>query len=311
MSLRHACFTIFFPNDHVTAYDTATGVFKNLDPIRYAIWQLERCPDTDRIHVQGYLELNGTKRLAGVKKLFWCDSVHVEKRRGTRLQAKEYCSKEDTKVQGPWEYGKWINGPGERSDLHAIAEAITDGADLRIIDSEFPEQAAKYNQWVRRMISYERQKNLQVPQITLRPWQEDLVQLLSTPPHPRQILWYWDPNGNAGKTTFARWLMTTPLFTKRVAYFRGGKHADVAYAYDYEDVVVFDYCRDSIEFISYSVLEHLKDGMIFSTKYESTRKIFNPPHVLVFANQEPNRSKLSLDRWNVHQILTFAPNQVC
>lgn len=311
MSIRSVCFTLFFPNDHVTPYDTATGIFKSTDAIRYAIWQLERCPNTDRIHIQGYLELRTSKRFSGIKKLFWLqDTVHLEKRQGTRDQAREYCRKEDTQVCGPFEFGTWINGPGERSDLELIKQAITDGADQQQIDNDFPEQAARYQQWVRRMIAYERHKNLQVPQITLRPWQEDLVEILSTPPHPRQIMWYWDPNGNAGKTTFARWLMTSPLFTKKVAYFRGGKHADVAYAYNYEEVVIFDYCRDSLEFISYSVLEHLKDGMIFSTKYEATKKIFNTPHVLVFANQEPNRSKLSQDRWNVHQILTLTSSSV-
>jgi len=46
--------------------------------------------------------------------------LHVEGRRGTRDQAREYCRKEESRVDGggPWEYGNFgLGGQGKRSDL--------------------------------------------------------------------------------------------------------------------------------------------------------------------------------------------------
>ena len=40
-----------------------------------------------------------------VKKLFDINFIHLEIRRGTQQQARDYCQKHDTRVDGPWEYG--------------------------------------------------------------------------------------------------------------------------------------------------------------------------------------------------------------
>ncbi len=52
----------------------------------------------------------------------------------------------------------------------------------------------------------------------------------------------------------------------------------------------------------YSGLPQSKNGVLFSPKYESGQKIFKPPHVFVFANYEPDQTKLSADRWNIVQL---------
>lgn len=65
-----------------------------------------------------------------------------------------------------------------------------------------------------------------------------------------------------------------------------------------------------MEFLNYPLLEHFKDGHVFSSKYESRNKEAKTPHVLVFSNQEPDRSKLSQDRWNIHQILSLTRDSV-
>ena len=43
----------------------------------------------------------------------------------------------------------------------------------------------------------------------------------------------------------------------------------------------------------------LKNGKIVQTKYEVTVKIYEAPHIMVFANWEPNFMAMSLDRWHV------------
>jgi len=42
--------------------------------------------------------------------------------------------------------------------------------------------------------------------------------------------------------------------------------------------------------------------MIYSSKYEGGYKLFNSPHVIVFANAEPKYEALSGDRWKVFNI---------
>jgi hypothetical protein len=49
-------------------------------------------------------------------------------------------------------------------------------------------------------------------------------------------------------------------------------------------------------------MEDFKNGMIFSTKYESKAKVFKKPHLIVFSNFMPNMEALSKDRWEIRQL---------
>ena len=54
-------------------------------------------------------------------------------------------------------------------------------------------------------------------------------------------------------------------------------------------------------------MENLKDGRLFSEKYEPRIKRFKPPHKFVFANRWPDFSKLSLDRWVLMDLTMDEP----
>jgi len=84
----------------------------------------------------------------------------------------------------------------------------------------------------------------------------------------------------------------------------GGKVADIAHPYKAEPVVVFDLSRTMVDHCDhiYTIIEKLKDGCLFSGKYQSHSKIFDSPHVIVFANFKPDLTKLSIDRWKVVSI---------
>lgn len=106
--------------------------------LQYIVYQLERGETTGRLHIQGYLELCSPMRIAGVKKILDRQDAHIEKRKGTVDQAIEYCKKEATRVEGPWEDGKH-KGQGLRSDLAEVCEMIKNGSRLEEVADEYPD----------------------------------------------------------------------------------------------------------------------------------------------------------------------------
>ena len=54
--------------------------------------------------------------------------------------------------------------------------------------------------------------------------------------------------------------------------------------------------------MNYEVIESVKNGVVFSTKYESQMKVFKTPHVIIMANFAPDESKMSSDRWDIRYL---------
>lgn len=79
-------------------WDPAAQPFDQ-DVIRYIICGLEECPESKKLHWQGYIEFNKPVDLSSVKKLLFCSWAHLEPRRGTQGQAIDYSKKDDTGVQ--------------------------------------------------------------------------------------------------------------------------------------------------------------------------------------------------------------------
>ena len=75
-----------------------------------------------------------------------------------------------------------------------------------------------------------------------------------------------------------------------------GKSADVKYGYNGQEYVIFDLTRDSQERINWEVIEEIKNGSCYSTKYECEIKFYECPKVAVFMNCMPDKTKLSVDR---------------
>lgn len=80
-----------------------------------------------------------------------------------------------------------------------------------------------------------------------------------------------------------------------------GKKADMAYVVMESSRVFFFDCPRSKQgdFIQYDFLEEVKNGYIFSPKYESRIKKLATPHIVVLMNEYPDMSKLSEDRYSV------------
>jgi hypothetical protein len=67
-------------------------------------------------------------------------------------------------------------------------------------------------------------------------------------------------------------------------------------------ILVVDVSRSSSEFLNYQFLEDVKDGRVFSPKYESYTKRFKSPHVVVMMNSDPDMTKLSEDRFRIIKL---------
>lgn len=142
--------------------------------------------------------------------------------------------------------------------------------------------------------------------LVLYPWQNEVLGLVEEPACQRKIYWYCGKEGNEGKTSLAKHIC---MKDERNLYV-SGKAADVKFAVSklvergkFPKVVIFGLPRTSEGYVSYAALEEVKDGIFFSGKYESGMCMFNPPHIIVFANFLPEISKMSKDRWKIYSIV--------
>jgi len=87
----------------------------------------------------------------------------VERRRGDQSQAIEYCSKEASRVLGPWRIGEPAKGQGFRTDINELAQAIVGGVSRRELVQQFPTLVLKFA----RGIEYARNIVLESP-----PWRD-------------------------------------------------------------------------------------------------------------------------------------------
>lgn len=103
--------------------------------VRYAIWQKEKCPTTGKMHIQGAIQFNRAIRGSQIQECFGYEPVYDEElkkyKRGpwnkpafTEEAFMNYCSKEDTRVAGPYEYGERETRQGQRTDMAGLLQKL-------------------------------------------------------------------------------------------------------------------------------------------------------------------------------------------
>ena len=104
--------------------------------IRYFVYQEEH-PEGGTVHFQGYVQFLGVMRMSAVKDVFGA-RVHCEPAKGTALENKVYCQKEDSRVEGgdSAEVGEMFIA--QKDKLVFVLEAIRDGAALSEIQDDYP-----------------------------------------------------------------------------------------------------------------------------------------------------------------------------
>ena len=103
--------------------------------IKYSIYQHETAPETGMEHIQAYFVFTSPVRLPQAKAYLGSDTWHLEVRRGTHEQARDYCKKPPG--WGMVENGIPPSGGGHRSDLARLADMVSSGtSNSSIADSE-------------------------------------------------------------------------------------------------------------------------------------------------------------------------------
>lgn len=141
-------FTDFDPslNDRIDYTDDDFEPENPFPEADYVLMQIERCPTTSKLHYQGYVIIKSRPRFNALRTMY-PKRIHWETRRGSHVQAKDYCSKEDTRVAGPWFFGtdeSIAEQPGARCDITAFRDAILDGATMSELIESHPVQVARH-----------------------------------------------------------------------------------------------------------------------------------------------------------------------
>jgi len=262
-------------------------------------------------HLQGYIQCDKAKRTTEsgmakkLKKVGLSSQPHVEIARGTPQQGAEYCMKEGNFE----EWGTMSKGKGSRSDIHAFhadaKKVRTEEDELKLAD-EHPAAYHKYWKSAARVadlsksVDAKKERDERMSEIELRDWQKAIRRKVLEQGN-RKVCWLVDEKGGRGKSVLAEYMAAND----NAFLVTSGKSADIAKAYNYEPVVIFDFTRAKEETVNYAVMEGFKNGRLFSPKYESKQMIFRPAKVLVCANWFPRYEELSADRWNVIDLAEF------
>jgi len=121
---------------------------------KFLVYQLEK-GENGTPHYQGYVMFKTNKRLSALKKL--CKEAHWEIRRGSHKQAKDYCTKEDTRVKGPFTFGIEPE-QGKRTDLDAVKESIDSGATMKDVAETHFSSFVKYERGIRSYLNLKTNK---------------------------------------------------------------------------------------------------------------------------------------------------------
>lgn len=135
-----------------------------------------------------------------------------------------------------------------------------------------------------------------------KPWQQSVLDSLKNEPDDRSVTWIVDSKGNSGKSFLCKYI----YLKYEGVIIADGKRTDVFNLIKnsidqlvFPKIVILDIPRCNEKFMNYGTIEKIKDGLIFSGKYEGGVCCFPSPHIICFSNFHPDMEQFSKDRWNL------------
>jgi len=310
--------TWYYPADKHSALE----VFKTLvdeGKLRYAVINEELAPDPDPVkheakqelygpswdlplgyHLQGYIHLAKLNRITAIKKWFPAQGIDFTPiTNGTEETVEEYCSKDCTRVPGTetHHYGERPVTSGKRTDIDAFKQDVEDGASWKDLVKTHTRLIQTSQQGCKEIYKVLAPRVVYtVPTLNHHPM-HDVINDFIAHPDDRKVLFLVDPAGGVGKTTYAKHMYNS---SPTVEIIKPGKGADMAhFVKDETTTFILDCPRSRTENIPipYEFLEGLKDGAVWSPKYDShVKRVKSPNTVIVLTNHSPDHTRLSLDR---------------
>jgi len=245
--------------------------------VKYAIWQYE-VGEQGTPHYQGYVMF--TKKRS-IKQLVESlpEGIHWAARRGSHAQARDYASKEDSRVYGPWTTGEEPK-QGERTDLASVAEYVKDHTMAEVAEA-FPSQFIRYEKGI---TSY---KNIMTPD------RSELTKLII----------YWGPP-LTGKSTHVKTTYPNAFWLKR------GRTGEPWWdGYDGQDTVVID---EFYGWIGVDTMSRLVDFTPYYVEHKGKSVKFTSKLIVIISNKSPEDwwhcelygMRRRLDAAEVHHVRT-------
>lgn len=273
-------------------------------------------------HLQGYLQ-SSQKQLTRLVLAFEGAKPHLERQRGptgpTEAETKGeggepwtaigYCMKDGDFFEAGVKEDIQPKKQGQRTDLEGALKDVKEGKnDLEMFETH-TETMFRFNKSIERYRQLLQEQNAlsalreEYGGLSLWKWQNALAVLCDKSPDPRKIIWIWSIEGNMGKSAMASWLVVM----KDACLLEPSKKADMALVFcqNPKPIVVFDCTRATEKGAigpAYSLAEAMKNGTIFSGKYNSRTVYFKKPHVIFFANFAPDMTIWSDDRYAIHKL---------
>nr|WAE42192.1 MAG: replication associated protein [Cressdnaviricota sp.] len=289
------------PNDDLEWNEYINGSF----------WQEEICPNTQRRHVQGYVQFAAKKRISTIKKYgnIW-QNAHLEVARGTVQENRIYCSKPESGVIGTFEEIGILSQQGGEKEFDSARNDLTGGASSEYIRQSYPGTWIRHTRAIKEFIEdRDRIKpdswGTLITTEELKTWQKRILLNIVQTPNPRTVNWIYDPIGGAGKSTFIKYViqMYGEDHVQAIMSTKMERVIAVLKAKPQTRCVFIDIPRSyPMDKFNYQILEVLKDQIGFNTMYNPGQVFTGRIHLYVMSNSEPDRSKLTNDRWNVRQI---------
>ncbi len=259
---------------------------------RCVVLQLERAPDTGRLHWQGCIEFTCLKSRAAASAWFGAENVHLERRRGSLDEAFAYCSKDDSRAKqrddgpqpGPHWYGDFTSiGQGRRTDLEAaraclLRDADGDGPGTSVFTGVSERHFADnhFTVWAKHPGVYERVRAL---------WCSE--------PHPSELrhrhIYYIFGRTGVGKSYAAReWIQQLMSARGWDAWWSKGPCNKWFDGYCGQKVVLFDDYRGSWLQLSLALQVFDSGGYGSNLEVKGRNTWWAPEYVFVTADRKPD-----------------------
>lgn len=147
--------------------------------------------------------------------------------------------------------------------------------------------------------------------LDLRPWQKQAIDILRGQ-NNRCVDCIIDQCGNHGKTYLAKYLAATHQATYVPPFTEAQDYMAFAMAKPSERYIIDVPRAETIKQRKgmWSAIEQIKNGYVYDKRYQFRDAWIGEPQVLVFANETPDRSSLSDDRWHLYRFEDWGGTEV-